>query len=246
MIRNIVRDPGGFVVLRWRMLVANLFSPDRFYEEYVEKYGLKFEVLVVLVIGAIGSIGFYFAVQTILGEFALGSGEQVLNPDQPRMDDTTARQIRAQMAHPIVGIFLLWVYYTTAYYAGSWLFSGHGTYFQLLKNTAWALVPMALANLVMTAGLVVTFYGLELEARLPGLPERNVTYLFDQAYTELPMILVPLVKIAFLVWVAYIGASAINDAMQIPKERALRIAAVPAVLHAGYLVWTALGRAGVL
>lgn len=246
MIRNIVRDPRGFLALRWRMFVANLFSPDEFYGDYLKKHGLKFEVLVILIVGAIGTAGFYFAVQQILGEFALGAGETVLNPDQPRMDDTTARQVRFRMAHPIIGMFLLWVFYTTGYYVGSWVFSGHGTYFRLFKNTAWALVPYALGNLAMTLGLVFTYYGLEIEARLPGLPERNVAYLFNQGYTELPMILVPLVKILLLVWVTYIGAAAIHHAMQIPKERAYRLAAVPAVLHAGYLLWIALGRAGVL
>lgn len=245
MIRNIVRDPRGFLALRWRMFVANLFAPDEFYDNYLSKHGLKFEVLVVLIIGAIGSVGFYFGVQEILSEFALGA-ETDINPDQPPMDQNTARQVRSQILHPIIGIALLWLYYATVYYLGSWFFSGHGTFYRLIKNTAWALVPMAVANLVLTVGMVYTFNGLEIEARLPGLPQRNVAFLFDQAYTQLPMILVPLVKIAVLAWVAYIGAAAISDAMKLPKERSLRIAAVASALHAGYLLWTALGRAGVV
>lgn len=242
MNRRVLRNPLGFFALRWKMLIRNFFHPERFYEKDAPKYGLKWEILVLLFIGGIGAIGFYYGVQTILDEFAVGAGASITSPDQPGMDSNTARQLKAQIAHPIIGIFVLWVYYATAYYAGSWLFSGHGTYFAVLKNTAWALVPFVVGNLVLTIAFFITYFRLEIVTSLPGLPERNVTYLLGQGYSELPMMILPLVKIGVVAWVAYLGAAAINDAMQLPKERALQIAAVPAVLHAGYLLWLVLGR----
>jgi len=245
MLRQIVGDPVDFLTLRWQALVSGLFYPDRFYEEHSRSYGLKWEVLVLLCIGALGSVGFYYGVQTILGEFTLGAETAISTGDKPGMADKTARQLRARVAYPVIGILLIWGYYTTSYYAGAWLFSGHGTYFDTLKNTAWALLPFTFANLFVTIALFLTYSGLELETQLPGLPEENVAYLLGQGYTELPMVVLPLVKIAVVAWVAYIGASALSDAMQIPRERAIQIAAAPAIVHAAYLLWQAFGRLGI-
>lgn len=246
MLRNIIRNPRKFVAFRWNMVISNLFYPDKFYDDYVSKHGLMLEVILVLLLGAIGSIGIYYGVQEILSEFALGASGQALEQSKPGMDRTTARQLRARTVYPVLGIFLVWLYYTTAYYVGAWLFSGHGTYFQLLKNTAWSLVPFAFANLALTIGFVLTYSGLEINTSLPGLPERNVAFLLGQGYSELPLILVPLVTIAVVAWVTYIGASGIQDAMQLSRARALQIAAAPAVLHALYLLSEALGRMGVV
>lgn len=225
------------------MFVRNLLYPERYYDEDVPGYGLKWEVLVLLVIGGIASIGYFVVVQMILDEFALGAS-QVVN-ERPPMSDNTARQLRFRILYPVLEIFALWGIYTVVYYVGSWFFSGHGTIFSLAKNTAWALVPFLFANVLVAVGIVFAFTGQEIDTDLPGLPERNVQFLLDQGLTQLPMIVVPLIKIAFVAWIAYIGAAAIQDAMGIDRERALQIAAIPAVLHAGYLLWEALGRAGI-
>lgn len=223
-----------------------LFSPEDFYKNHVGRHGIVWELLFVLTAGAIGAAGAYYGVLTIFEEFAIGE-ERVLNPQMPQMDDGTVRQLRFRAAHPILGVFAIWGFYTATYYIGAYFSRAHGTFFRLLKNVAWALVPYMFANIVFAAAYIATYnWWVDIDTDLPGLPERNAEFLIAQGHEALPLMVIPLVKILFVIWVAYIGKEALHDAMKVPKDQAWKIAAVPAVIHTIYLFVEFLERAGIM
>jgi len=247
MIRETVSDPVGAVSHRWDMLMKNLFNSSDFYDQYVGGSRLRWEIVTLLLIGVIGGVGYLFAVQTILEEFLVGApGAQFRDLDQPVVDRTTQYQLYGHIFHPIVGMFILWFYYTTAFFVGSWLYTGGGRYYTLLKNTAWALTPYLISNLLGTVAFVITFWQIDIETVLTGVPDTNVPYLLYPGLTEPLMIIATVVTVGVIGWVGYLGIHAMQNCQNLTRDQAVKVVIAPVVLHAGYVVWQLLTRLSIV
>ena len=243
MIRQFVSDPRSSIATKWNAFREGLFDPDRFFEDRVGKYGITYEFIFVLFIGAIGAAAMYFASQQLLQPFDTGAlmGPDDVNGGEPIASDST-RQVRAYPVQLLVGMFVIWFYYTTTFHLGSWFYAGRGTYFATLKHTAWGFLPYLVGQIVFALGVVVTFWLLEVETDLPGRAERDVAYLYGQGLDEPIMIVASVLLMASIVWCGYVWTYALSKAQELERSETIKIVAIPVALHIGFLLYDLLGR----
>lgn len=209
-----------------------LTDPGTFYEEYVGTRGLRVEVLLVLVIGAVGFAGNVYAllqVEELFAQLEVPLGQDV------------AFAMWGDVLAPLIGAVVLWVGLTTALYAVSWLYSAVGEYYVLLKRTAWALVPLAFANLIHS--VAIAYAGFSVSAgevatsEIPRIPEARAAFAWEVVAGELAVVAAVVVGIAFAVWAGYVGAFAVRGVRDIETDEAYRVAAVPTAAYVLYVVY---------
>lgn len=231
-ISQAVRNPRSYLTRSVRMYRALLTDPETFYDEHVGTRGLRVEVLLVLVIGAVGFAGNVYALLRIEELFA-----QV---DVPLSQDV-AFAMWGVVVSPLVGAVLLWVGLTTALYVVGWLYSAVGEYYVLLKRTAWALVPLGFANLIHSVAMAYTAFSVSAgdvaTSDLPRLPVERATFAWKVVAGEPAVLAAVVVGIVFVVWAGYISAYAVRDVRNIETDEAYRVAAVPTVAYALYVVY---------
>lgn len=232
-ISQAVRNPGTYVSRTVGLYWTLLTDPARFYDEMIGTRGIGKEILLVLVVGAVGTAGNYF-VLTNLKNLYSGLGVQITG-------DTNFALWR-RVAGPLLGIILLWIAFTTALYFVAWLYSSVGEYFHLLKRTAWALVPLVFANLIqMIAALYVAFTLQQddlAESLPPGSSER-AREIWLEAGGELPMVVASIVAVVFVAWAGYLAAHAVVDVRKLEIGEAYRVAAVPTAAYALFVLYQA-------
>ena len=214
------------------MYRALLFDPEHFYDEYLGSRGLRSEILMVAFVGVVGLVGNYFArqeVQSVFVEAAI-----------PINSDTNFELIRLVIA-PIVGIFILWIGLTIALYAVSWLYSTIGQFYELMKRSAWAVVPLVVANLLHSiaigyAATQVTEDQVDPQ-NVPQPPIDRAHHMWDTAAGEIYVTATILVGAVFVIWAGYIAAYAVRDVRDLETSEALRVAAVPAGLYAIWVLY---------
>lgn len=232
-VTEAVRNPRSYLDSKWRMYRSLLFDPEAFYDDHLDSNGLLREVLVVTVVGLLGTIGGYYAVTTLIEPFSANGALGGL-PNDVKM------QLWRNAVEPLVVAYLLWFGLTGALYGISWLYTAVGSAYALLKNTAWALVPLAFANLLRSAALIATAYGVDVETDLPtGLAERQADYLWSQVGGEPLVVAAAGLGIVFVLWSGYIGAYAVADVRDLSADEAYRVAAVPTLAYAAYVGYQA-------
>lgn len=234
-VSQAVRNPQSYIVRTGRMYRALLTDPQGFYDEYVGSRGILSEVLVVAVIGVLGTIGNYYAYSAVVEE-AAAAGLSI-NQD-------VELQLYGIVAGPLVGAFILWVGLAAALYAVSWLYSTVGGFYVTLKRSAWALVPLAFANLLHT--IAIAYVAMDLEfpdgAQFPSrVPGQQAQYLWGQAGGEMPVVAVTALSVVFVAWAGYIAAYAVADVRDLQVDEAYKVAAVPTVLYALYVLYQVVG-----
>jgi hypothetical protein len=209
-----------------------LTDPETFYDEYVGTRGLRVEILLVLVIGAIGLAGNVYALLRVEELFA-----QIEVP----LGQDVAFAMWGEVAAPLVGAVVLWVGLTTALYVVSWLYSAVGEYYVLLKRTAWALVPLAFANLIHSVAMAYAGFSLSAAdvaaSEVPRVPERRAAFAWEVAAGELAVVAAVVVGLVFAVLTGYVAAYAVRGVRDIETDEAYRVAAVPTVAYVVYVVY---------
>jgi hypothetical protein len=214
------------------MYRALLFDPERFYDEYLGSRGLRSEILMVAFVGVVGLVGNYFARQEVQAVF--------VEAGIPINADTNFELVRLVIA-PLVGIFLLWFGLVVALYAVSWLYSTVGQIYELMKRSAWAVVPLVVANLLHSIALgyaatQVTEDQVDPQ-EVPQPPIDRAHHMWDAAAGEVYVVATVLVGAVFVLWGGYIAAYAVRDVRDLETGEALRVAAVPAGLYAIWVLY---------
>lgn len=231
-VTQAIRNPRSYVVRTLGLYRALLFDPERFYDEYLGSRGLKVEIALVAFIGVIGFIGNYYArsrIATVFPEagFPIGS-------------DVDFQLWRHALA-PLVGIVLLWVGLTLALYFVGWLYSTVGQFYHLLKRTAWSLVPLVVFNLLHTIAMVWTALNLaeeDIEDReLVRAPDMRTEQMWSEIAGDIFVVATLFVGVIFVIWTGYIAAYAVRDVRDLDTNEAFRVAAVPTVAFALYLIY---------
>lgn len=236
-VQQAVRNPRSYAVRLLAMYRALLFDPETFYEEYVKRPGISREAVLVGLIGAIGTLGAYYAYTQVTAGYASG-----LVATGPTLSDDTNLQLYRRVVNPLAGAYALWLLFTVALYAVSWLYSGVGSFFRLLKNTAWGLVPIAFANVLNAAAWAGTAYlnrqeYQDVPERAPnGFPEEVAAFVWDQVASEPAVVATTVVGLVFVVWSGYICAHGVARMRDIEISEAYRVAAVPTL---AYVLWVA-------
>lgn len=232
-VSDAVRNPGSYVGEKQRVYRSILFDPDTFYSEYAGKRGIVREILLIAVIGVVGLIGTLYAVQTLRGEY---SGDI--------LTDDVNMQLWGNAIAPLVGAFLLWFGFTVALYAVSWLYSTAGGFYRLWKNTAWSLLPLLFANLILTAAYAVTTYTAELngaDERNSSHPDAIAAFMWEQLAHDPVVVGAYALSIVFIVWSGYIAAHGVAEVRKLEIDEAYRVVAVPVVAYALYVGYQVIG-----
>lgn len=233
-LSDATQNPRTYVGTKWKLFRTLLFDPETFYEDHAGSRGLRNEIVLVFVVGALGLIGSYYAVRTLLDAFE-DPGTSSLGPD-------VEMQLLGYAIEPLVGAFVLWLGFAVALYVASWYYSDAGRLYTLLKNTAWAMVPIAFANVLRSAALIVTAYGLDVETDVPrGFTETIVAYVWTQVGQEPLVIAATAIGAVFVVWTGYIAAHGVAVVRDLEIGEAYRVAAVPTVGYVLYIGYEVVG-----
>lgn len=216
------------------MYRALLTDPETFYDEYLGKRGILIEILLVLAVGAVGLVGNLYALIQLETLFQ-GEGVQI--------SQDVSFALWGEVVAPLVGAVALWIGLTTALFAVGWLYTAVGEYYVLLKRTAWAMVPLAFANLIHSAAMAYAGYTLDGQgidfSQVPRIPEARAEFIWTAAAGEIAVVAAVLLGVVFAAWAGYIAAFAVRDVRELETDEALRVAAVPTVAYVLYVVYTA-------
>ena len=155
-----------------RQLVS---SPDGFMERKAGQPNIRQEILTVLIVGALGSLG------------AVYIGQRALAVTENESAQLTAIGMAAE---PIVGAVLLWVGYTLGLHVIARRYGEHGVIRRLLKTTAWALIPVGVGNLLRSGALFLTYRGIDPQAVSIEGRKSDVVQAFADAGVGEPLYLV--------------------------------------------------------
>ncbi|QLH83652.1 YIP1 family protein [Halosimplex pelagicum] len=238
-VSNAVRNPGSYLSRTLGLYRALLTDPERFYDEYIGTRRVKSEFALVLVAGLIGLVGNYVMLDTLIFEFE--AFDSVVINDQVRF------QLQQRVIEPLLGAFLLWVWFGIGMYYVGWLYTTIGTTYVTMKRTAWALFPILIANVIHTAAMAYASTTLDVTEEditiSTSLSSEVASFVWSQASGETVVLAATAVAIVFALWTGYIGAYAIRDVRDLTTSEAYKVAAVPTVgyvLYIAYSVFTAL------
>lgn len=227
-----VRQPRSFLSATVDLYRALLTDPERFYDDLIGTHGITREILLVLVLGAVGLAGNLYALTRV--QAAFDALEVPISQD-------ASFALWESAAAPLLGMVGLWIGLATALYVVSWLYSGLGEYFILLKRSAWALVPLVFANLLHS--VAIAFAALSLDpatidaSAVPRPADQRAAFVWEQVAGEPVVAAAVLVGVVFVAWAGYIAAYAVRDVRSLQIDEALRVAAVPTVAYALYVLY---------
>lgn len=235
-VSNAVRNPGSYLSRTLGLYRSLLTDPERFYDEYIGTRGLKSELALVFVVGVVGAIGNYLVLQELIAQFD-GSQAVVINQD-------VRFQLQQRVLEPLIGAFLLWIWYGMGMYAVGWLYTTIGTTYLAMKRAAWVLFPILIANLIHTAAMVYLSMTMDVDpenvAPASNLADDVSQAVWSQAAGETVVVAATLAGVLFAVWAGYIGAYAIKDVRDLTVDEAYKVAAVPTVGYVLYIVYSAI------
>lgn len=198
---------------------------DAFMERKMRGRRIRWEFVLLLVIGGLGAPGIVYVAQSILQE--VGETEML------------QFHLIGFAAEPIIGIFLVWlVYAVTAHVVAARAFGGRGPLRRLLKNSAWALVPIGVGNLARTIAIYFAFQGESLQDD-PGTGTAVEQFKsLQEATLDKPEVVVgTLVLVGTVLVSGYLLSIAIEHSKDVSEADARKAAAVPVGAFVLYLVW---------
>lgn len=201
-------------------------EPDVFMERKIRGRQLRWEIVLLVVIGGLGAPGTAYVAQSLLEQ--VGQGGELLR-----------FQLIGFVIEPVLGIFLVWLTYAvTTHIAASRAFNGRGPIRRLLKSSAWALVPVGVGNLVRTVAIYFAFRG----ESLPDDPEGNTLVEQFQSIIEIGLskpevAAATVVLIITVLYSGYLLSFAVKHSKDIQEDDARKAAAIPAGAFALYLAW---------
>jgi len=206
-------------------------SPGEFMEQKAGQPKIRTEVLTVLLVGFLGSLGAIYVTQEALA-----------------FTDSDTAQITAigLALEPIFGAVVLWIGYTLGLHALARYFDGRGVLRRLLKTTAWALIPLGVGNLLRSGAVYVLYQGIDIAAVVEEGSDGGAVEAVAQAGAGEPLYLVG--QILLLLGVlgsGYLMVYAVQTAKDLDRKPAIRAVAVPLSVHVLYLLWTTVQAVGI-
>lgn len=238
-VSNAVRNPGSYISRTLGLYRALLTDPERFYDEFIGTRRVKSEFALVLVTGLVGLVGNYLMLQELVFQFE-GIQSVVINQQ-------VQFQLQQRVIEPLLGAFLLWIWFGVGTYYVAWLYTTIGTTYVAMKRAAWALLPILIGNLIHTAAMAYASTTLEVTPDdvtiSTSISDVVAGFVWSQASGETVVLAATAVGIVFAVWTGYISAYAIKNVRDLTTAEAYKVAAVPTggyVLYIAYSVVTAL------
>lgn len=233
-VSNAVRNPGTYVSRTLDLYRALLTDPDRFYDQYIGTRGIKSEIALVVVVGVVGAVGNYLVLQELIAQFE-PIESVVINQD-------VRFNLQQRILEPFIGAILLWIWYGMGMYLVGWLYTTIGTTYLTMKRAAWVLFPMLFANVIHTGAMVYYSFTMDIQvsdvAIQSRIAEEVAAAIWSYAAGETVVVAATLAGVLFALWAGYIGAYAIADVRDLSMDEAYKVAAVPTVGYALYIVYS--------
>jgi hypothetical protein len=194
-----------------------LTDPESFLERKVNEAGIRFEILLVLLVGGLSAPGVWYVTRGVTA---------VEESDQMQIVATGA------VLRPFVVVVVLWFAYALFVHFAASRYRGRGPPGPVLKATAWAMVPLGLGNAVQSVAFLLAFRSADVASRIEGYDEaEKMQAVFDSSMSD-PIVLAGVaVFAATVVWTGYLLTFVVRFAKTVDVTHARRIAAVPAACH---------------
>lgn len=210
---------------------------DNKIERRLDRRGFSLEAVLVFVCGLLGSIGFAYVWMTATNEIS-------------NFGDGLTYEFLASVLAPILVLFGLWIWYTVGAHLLASHYRGRGPIIRLFRTTAWALVPIGIWYLIRSAVIVVLFFSVDMpenpSQEAPGIgASATHDYIMGLGLEDPIYIGTLLLGVAFTVWSGYLLSTAVQRSKNIEQGDARKVGGVLSGAFALYLVWSALGYAGI-
>lgn len=209
--------------------------PNAMIRRRTDRRGLRLEAILVVVAGLLGAAGVAY-----VGSQALGAAAG----DNSQLRFTFI----GQALGPLLAIALVWIGYTVVSHFLSSQFRGRGPISRLFRTSAWAVVPIGIWYLLRSIVTLYLFLGIDFPANPEGISaDERFQSIMDLGYDgSVLYTAVVFAGVLFVVWSWYLLADAVSNAKGVPPNDARKVAAVPAGIYGLYVLWTALGTAGIV
>lgn len=213
-----------------------LRNPSAFMDRKVGQPTLRWEILTVLVIGALGSIGLAYLGRQILTTY--DASEIVRFP------------VAGVVLAPVFGSVVLWLWYAFgSHLLANRVYGSRTPLRRTLKATPWALLPLGVANLVRSAVIYLVVQDLDVEAVIEG---GDTFGLFDPislvtaaVVTEPLFLIAPVVMVLAVLSTGTLLVHAVESAKALPRAEAVRVVALLVSIHLLSILWDLLRAYGV-
>lgn len=212
------------------MVVELVRNPAAFMDRKVGEPTLRREILTLLVVGAVGSVGLAYVGRQMLSAYE--AAEIIRFP------------LIGLVLRPLAGVFLLWLGYSLGIHLlANRVYNARGPISRVLKPTAWALLPMGFANLVRSAVLYLVVQDVDIatvieEGELFGLFD-PITLVMDAITTQPLYLLAPLASILSILVSGYLLVYAVQSAKDLSRPEGPRLVAALVGIHLAYVLWRA-------
>lgn len=206
-------------------------DPERFYREGIGEMGISREVVLIAIIGVMGTLGTYYAVSVITAPF---------NPITNPLPSDIQSGLYGHAVWPLASAFIYWLLLTFAIYVISWAYSSAGGFYLLAKYLAWAMIPMLFAYLLRTVALVYTSIQVDVEVEdqeLAGGTDAAIAYLWEQIFHEPTVLIAYAIGSVFAIWTGYIAMAAVARVRDLERHEALRVVVLPIGAYVVYLLY---------
>lgn len=210
-------------------------DPQAFFKGKAQDRSVVLELFVVLVVGALGSIGSYYFAQRV---FALADTGAYSN-----------FQAMGLVLEPLFGVILFWIGGALTCHFASTFYNGRGPMRRLLKLSAWAMVPIAVGNVVRSVVIYLTYSGMtaeDVDFGFAGEFDEQATILREASSNDALLVVAMLVLILSVVAAWHLLSYAVANAKSLDLDDARKVAAIPSGLFVLYLLRALLIGLGVL
>ena len=199
-------------------------EPEAFISERVNQRGALREIIVVLLVGALGALGMYFMSQEVLA---------VTESDEMRL------VLVGYVLGPVLITIVLWVIYSVVLHFAARFYRGRGQLRRMFIGTAWAFVPLGIGNLAQSIGMYVVLLDFDVTGELDGIgPDAQLESLLSAMIGEPIMIGATVVFLAMLVWTAYLMTIVLTEAQtNLTREEAIKLVAPIVGIQFLFAVW---------
>ena len=199
-------------------------EPEAFISERVNQRGALREIIVVLLVGALGALGMYFMSQEVLA---------VTDADEMRL------VLIGYVISPVLISIVLWVAYSVVLHFAARFYRGRGQLKRMFIGMAWAFVPLGIGNFVQSIAMYVVLLDFDVSGELEGIgPDAQLESLLSAIISEPIMIGATVVFLIMLVWSAYLMTIVLTEAQtNITREEAIKVVAPIVGIQFLFVIW---------
>ncbi|SNZ17064.1 Yip1 domain-containing protein [Natronoarchaeum philippinense] len=210
------------------MVGIGLGAQESLIQRRVDRRGAALEAIVVILCGLLGAAGFaYFALEMY----------SALEAPLPYTNYTLIGIVLG----PMLTVFGIWVLYTVAAHLVANFLGGRGPISRALRVTGWAIMPIGVWMLLRSIVIVALFYSVDFPPSPEGIsPEAQVQNVMELGLESPAYFATFLVGLVFVAWSWRLLAVGIENAKEVSRDKARKIAAVPAVIVGLYLLQSGL------